>query len=535
MSQTSIIKPSSRIIGCLLVAAITAVVAPSARATHDDPPADLNDLQRKAHKAYENADYAKALELTEKMLELKPKERRILYNAACLHCLLGHKDKAYAHLDKAVKAGYGDAEHLNKDDDFKTIRAEDRFRAIVKRLREAQAPPKPKADKPKKTAKADEPKKADKVDKPKKTAKADEPKKKAKADKPKKKAKADKPKKKAKESSQPEREMSRAEQLNRINDLTPQLIQAAQAGEFKKALKLALKARKIADIGLTNYNVACMYALLKNKDKAFEYLDRAAEQGFDDIGQDLADQMKRDSDMDFLRDDPRYAQALKKAQALSSAASPQADDESPVDFEWKITRPKNFDKSRKVPLIVALHRYNGNMEATTKRWKQAADKVGAILLTPQGTRRLGPDRLHWGRNLDEIEENIMDAIDAVLDKYRIDDGKIILGGFSQGGWITWSLALRNPDTFRGIIPVGGMFEASSPSAFEDEDLAALRIFIMVGEDENDDLLEGNRKAARQFKKIGTKVKLKVYEDVGHDYPENATQELTKALRFILQE
>ncbi len=44
-----------------------------------------------------------------------------------------------------------------------------------------------------------------------------------------------------------------------------------------------------------------MYALKGDKDKAFEWLLKAAEAGWNDTAH-----MARDSDMDSLRDDPRY-------------------------------------------------------------------------------------------------------------------------------------------------------------------------------------------------------------------------------------
>jgi len=115
----------------------------------------------------------------------------------------------------------------------------------------------------------------------------------------------------------------------------------------------------------------------------------------------------------------------------------------------------------------------------------------------------------------------------------VDEDKIVLAGFSQGGWVTWALAMRNPDTFCGIIPVAGLFRPESESAFEDKDLAGLRVYIMVGGDDSSRTIDSNRQAAKRFKKIGAKEKLNVYEGVGHGFPGHATREEIKALRFVL--
>ena len=54
------------------------------------------------------------------------------------------------------------------------------------------------------------------------------------------------------------------------------------------------------------YNTACAYALKGEKDKAFEWLQKTAEAGYKDTAQ-----LDGDSDMDSLRDDPRYAKIIE--------------------------------------------------------------------------------------------------------------------------------------------------------------------------------------------------------------------------------
>jgi len=99
-----------------------------------------------------------------------------------------------------------------------------------------------------------------------------------------------------------------------VNELTAKLIEAAQKKDYDKALELALAARELEDTGLTNYNVACMYSLKGDKDKAFKHLSLAIELGMENTGQDLVKLMKTDSDLDGLRDDPRFKKALRTAE-----------------------------------------------------------------------------------------------------------------------------------------------------------------------------------------------------------------------------
>ena len=61
------------------------------------------------------------------------------------------------------------------------------------------------------------------------------------------------------------------------------------------------------DDPIVRYNLACSYALLRQADKAFEALDEAIELGYTD-----ADHMDKDEDLDNVRSDPRYAEAVAR-------------------------------------------------------------------------------------------------------------------------------------------------------------------------------------------------------------------------------
>ncbi len=111
--------------------------------------------------------------------------------------------------------------------------------------------------------------------------------------------------------NRPAQQKSHREQQD-VGAITSKVIAAAQRGDHEEALKLALKAREISDIGLTNYNVACMYSLCGKKDQAFDALHRAIELG---MSQDIEQLMRTDSDLDNIRDDARFKRALAAASA----------------------------------------------------------------------------------------------------------------------------------------------------------------------------------------------------------------------------
>jgi dienelactone hydrolase len=64
----------------------------------------------------------------------------VLYNLGAAEARLGHGKKALEALERAVEAGWADADHLAADEDFASLRDDGAFRALLTRLRAAPAP-----------------------------------------------------------------------------------------------------------------------------------------------------------------------------------------------------------------------------------------------------------------------------------------------------------------------------------------------------------------------------------------------------------
>lgn len=470
--------------------AVGLVAGPSMAAGAD--PAEIAKLQNKLRIEYRASDYKAALKTAEELHELEPDNADTAYNIACLHCLMGEKDKAYEWLEKSVKTGYRDADQLMQDSDFRTIRGEDRFRKIVSGLREDGD---------------------DDADGDEKPASKDE----------------SKPKKEAETNEKDDKDLSPQERQMQIGQLTRELIQAAESKDYEKALKIAIKAEKLAEKlspaakALTSYNVACMQSLNKHKEEAIEAFARAVHSGgFTD---DLVGQIKDDHDLDFIRSDPRFA---KMVEHLTKTTAKK------VDAATKVTLPKKFDKSKPAPLIVALHPWGGNMDETRDQWQKVADKFGAILLTPQGTYKLGDDEYRWDMDLDVLEDQVMQAVESVMDQYKVDDDKVVLAGFSQGGWAAYAIGLRNPGTIHGVITIAGRFDKAFEAEADGGDLDGMRFVIITGDKDDEEMLKSSHLAEKVLKKSGAKVQYKSFKGLGHAYPKDAEKELSAAVEFALE-
>ncbi len=100
-------------------------------------------LQIGARAALQKGDTAAAQKLAEQSLTLIPDEPGALYNLACALALQGKKDEALAQLERAVKEGFNQAQHIREDKDLGSLRGDDRFEKAAKAAETAKPAPSP--------------------------------------------------------------------------------------------------------------------------------------------------------------------------------------------------------------------------------------------------------------------------------------------------------------------------------------------------------------------------------------------------------
>ena len=115
---------------------------------------------------------------------------------------------------------------------------------------------------------------------------------------------------------------------------------------------------------------------------------------------------------------------------------------------YSVDLPDNYDPSKPARLYVWLHGRQNNTTESEFLFQQAnfrpgnppvAD-VGQIQVNLFG--RINGEGWHIAG-----EDDIFEGIAAVKKRFKIDDKRIILRGFSQGGEGAWHIALHHPDVF----------------------------------------------------------------------------------------
>jgi predicted peptidase len=86
-----------------------------------------------------------------------------------------------------------------------------------------------------------------------------------------------------------------------------------------------------------------------------------------------------------------------------------------------------------------------------KKWgvteyREAGGKLSAYAVAPQC-----PEKFYWNHLIDDLNS----LLDGVLASHPIDEDRVILTGFSMGGFGTCEWAYRSPDRFAALVPVAG--------------------------------------------------------------------------------
>jgi predicted peptidase len=144
---------------------------------------------------------------------------------------------------------------------------------------------------------------------------------------------------------------------------------------------------------------------------------------------------------------------------------PTAVSDEPVDMGYLLFLPQGYadDPDTTYPLMIYLHGAMGSdyvvdVEALREQIRrplpldQRPDDFPFIVLMPQSLP--GVD---FTDELDVLNE----LLDMVLATYRVDESRIYLTGFSDGGAAVWGWGAYSPDRFAALVPIAGYWNLSA--------------------------------------------------------------------------
>ncbi|HAD82800.1 MAG: hypothetical protein A2509_00475 [Candidatus Edwardsbacteria bacterium RIFOXYD12_FULL_50_11] len=264
------------------------------------------------------------------------------------------------------------------------------------------------------------------------------------------------------------------------------------------------------------YNIACNYSLLGDEKQALAWLNQAIDAGMYNFDQD--------EDFNNIRKSKGYKKALARSAKLMEKIKGRTN--QPV-----VLLPEGFDPGKKYPLLIAMHGFGGEPVNFSKAFKAAGSKKGYIVCCPYAPEVMGKNSFNWGE-WEQADRRIMETIALLKAKYQIDEKRMIIAGFSQGGYYSYYLGLKHPDIFIGSIPIGPGYGTELDPLMAEAAKNKIIFYVLMGELEPEERIEKNIQAIRQFTKAGITASFNFFSGVGHALPGDANFELVRAIEWI---
>lgn len=205
-----------------------------------------------------------------------------------------------------------------------------------------------------------------------------------------------------------------------------------------------------------------------------------------------------------------------------------------VKRHYYIYVSKNYNAQTKSPLIVYLHGSIGNDLQhrdddyfSDSPFIKVADQLGGIVLFPMADYSSA-----WWTKVGT--ENIFSQIKKIKADFNIDDNKVFLSGFSDGGSGSFYLAMTKSSTFAGFIPLcGNPTVGASRSEFQNYLCNLYNRPMYVVNTDNDKLFPNFeiKPMIELAKKSGGEIIYNIQEGYDHDF-EIVNNEVNNIVSFI---
>lgn len=228
---------------------------------------------------------------------------------------------------------------------------------------------------------------------------------------------------------------------------------------------------------------------------------------------------------DPFRNSPRFQAFLKANQARIDEAQKKA------SVKIEAVTPAGYDPAKKYPLFIALH---GGGESTSDfkpNWTSPRLRDEFITVYVQSTQVASMRGFHW-QDVAVTRRDLEAACKRILEQYPVDPGRVIIGGFSSGGFGSLVAAFMDLFPVRGFV----VLCPEVPQTISDEAILAAKARGLRGTlltTEQDNRVEAQRALMGRMEKLGLPVEFHLTPNIGHWYPNDFEALLDRAIGLIL--
>jgi phospholipase/carboxylesterase len=193
------------------------------------------------------------------------------------------------------------------------------------------------------------------------------------------------------------------------------------------------------------------------------------------------------------------------------------------------------------PMLVLLHGYGSNERDLFELQKELPrDWMVVCLRAPLDAGNGGYQWYNMSRDhghhsgkkedLDQSRDLVMKCIGQLQHKYHTDPAAVYVGGFSQGGMMSYLIGLSHPEAVAGIAPLSGMIiDLLKPEFQLEQARKKLRIFVAHGDSDDRLAIEDDKASVAYLQKNGLKPEFHIYPGMKHQISPQEIKDLTQWL------
>lgn len=128
-----------------------------------------------------------------------------------------------------------------------------------------------------------------------------------------------------------------------------------------------------------------------------------------------------------------------------------------IEREYLVYQPEQLDSKA---LVMVLHGFGGQVEGLSYMgFDKVADDHGFLVCYPQAMIGNEKKAAYWNANFEEGQDDmgyLVSLASKLVKDYDLDKDKVYLAGYSNGGFMAYTVALNAPDTFKKVAVVAGL-------------------------------------------------------------------------------
>jgi phospholipase/carboxylesterase len=248
------------------------------------------------------------------------------------------------------------------------------------------------------------------------------------------------------------------------------------------------------------------------------------------------------------------AQTAAVPAPVSKPETPPALPDAPPDASgWGVAAGLRYleivrggaDPNQKLPLLLVIHGLGDKPDLGWLHTIDVDEHVKARMILPQAPtprgngfswfdyRAASLDQVALAHNIAAIEERVAHMID-VLRKQRPTRGsRVFVTGFSQGGMLSYALAVLHPQLIQFAMPISGMLPAALWPERPRGEAWAPRTHALHGTSDTVVRTAIDVLLVEHLNKLGYSADLVPYEGVGHTLTREMSAEAKRTLSAVL--